>query len=53
MLSKESIEKFKKIFKEDYGVEYSDEEAREAVAKKAHLWAIFILNQLVSKIELC
>ena len=30
MLSEKSIQKFKKIFKEDYGVEYSDEEAREA-----------------------
>lgn len=29
-LSKQSIEEFKQIFKEEYGVEYTDDEAWEA-----------------------
>jgi len=29
-ISPETVEKFKKMFKEEYGVEYSDEEAWEA-----------------------
>ena len=29
-ITSETVEKFKKMFKKEYGVEYSDEEAKEA-----------------------
>lgn len=32
MISKENMEKFKKLFKEEYGVEYTDQEAYEAAS---------------------
>jgi len=37
-ISPETVEKFKQIFKDKYGVEYSDQKAREATA---NLVAVF------------
>lgn len=40
--SKESLEKFKKAFEGDYGVEFSDEEAKEAAGNLVEFFETLI-----------
>lgn len=41
-LSKEAIEKFKKLIKQEYGVEYTDQQALESGTKLVNLFATLL-----------
>jgi len=42
MLSREAIEKFKKLMKQEYGVDYTDKEAREAAENLVNFFELLI-----------
>lgn len=45
MLSKQAINEYKKIYKEEFGKEISDDEAREQGTKLIELMRMFLENE--------